>query len=136
MVLDDISAAIPNLDPKVRVIAGFSNGAHSIGGYCAQVGDEFGTYFNAFVFGDGGVYSADWSRSAFRDAHAYVCWGEISENKDMGLATVEACEGARMIVTESEMADTGHKFTEEEKAKVQSWLHGTVMPERLAMEEE
>ncbi|MEM1442881.1 MAG: hypothetical protein AAGF67_11105 [Verrucomicrobiota bacterium] len=136
VMLDAVSEAIPNLDPKVRIIAGFSNGAHSIGGYCSQVEDEFGAYFNAFVFGDGGVYSSDWSRQAFRGAHAYVCWGEVSENKDMGLATVEACESARMIVTESEMADTGHKFTDTEKAKVQSWIHNTVVPERRAAEEE
>lgn len=135
-MLDEIAKAIPNLDPEVRVIAGFSNGAHSMGGYCSQVGEEFGTYFNVFVFGDGGVHSADWSKKFFRDAHAYVCWGETSDNKDMGLSTSDACDSARMILTKSEMPATGHKFTDEEKAKVKTWLLETVVPERQSAEPE
>jgi hypothetical protein len=37
-----------------------------------------------------------------------------------------AAESAGMIVTRSEMADTGHKFTPEEKEKVKAWLQGCV----------
>ena len=129
-MLDRVAEAIPNLDPNIRIIAGFSNGAHSIGGYCSQAGEEFGEYFNVFKFGDGGVYTSDWPKRAFRDAHAYCCWGEESNNKDMGKFTSDACEDARMILTTSEMADTGHKFTPEEKVKVKTWLMETVLPER------
>jgi len=133
-MLEAVEAAIPNLDPKVRAIAGFSNGAHSIGGYCSQVEEEFAGKFNVFIFGDGGVHEASWAAKNFRDAHAYSCWGEISENADMGQATANACEDARMKVTRSEMPETGHKFTPEEKEKVKLWLVETVIPERRAVE--
>lgn len=135
-MLAAVEEAIPNIDPRVRVIAGFSNGAHSIGGYLTQVEEEFAEKFNVFIFGDGGVHSADWSAKHFRDAHAYSCWGQISENADMGQATADACESARMKVTRSEMVDTGHKFTPEEKEKVKKWLLETVIPDRHAAETE
>lgn len=131
-MLEAVEQAVPNIDANVRVIAGFSNGAHSIGGYCIQVEKEFAGKFNVFVFGDGGVHEASWSAKNFRDAHAYSCWGEISDNADMGQATADACEKAKMKVTRSEMADTGHKFTPEEKDKVKKWLLETVIPERRA----
>ena len=129
-MLSEIHKAIPNIDPKVRVIAGFSNGAHSIAGYCNQVEDEIAENFNVFVFGDGGTYEGSWSAKNFRDAHSYCCWGETSTNKNMTELTAEICDKARMIVTKSEMADTGHKFTPEEKTKVQNWLLKQVLVER------
>jgi len=119
-MLEAVGAAIPNLSKRVRVISGFSNGAHSIGGYCSQVEESFGSQFNVFVFGDGGVYGSDWSFSAFKGAHAYCTRGEESANKRMTMATADVCEEAKMEAVRSEMVATGHKFTDEEKAKVKT----------------
>ncbi|MEM8954406.1 MAG: hypothetical protein AAGD22_09670, partial [Verrucomicrobiota bacterium] len=87
------------------------------------------------VSGDGvGAYEPDWQRRLQKDKHAYACWGETSDNKRMTVETADAAESAGMIVTRSEMADTGHKFIPEEKEKVKSWLLETVLPARTSPE--
>ncbi|MEM8954898.1 MAG: hypothetical protein AAGD22_12160, partial [Verrucomicrobiota bacterium] len=61
-MLDAVHKAIPNIDPRLRAIGGFSNGAHSIAGYLNQVEEDFAETFNVCVFGDGGAYEPDWQR--------------------------------------------------------------------------
>jgi predicted peptidase len=54
-MLEEIAKVIPNLDRSRSIIAGFSNGGHSIDGMLRLSGSpKLTDYFSTFIFADGG----------------------------------------------------------------------------------
>ncbi len=124
-MLEKLEAAIPNLDPALRVIGGFSNGGHAIDGVLGEPG--FASFFCAYFLVDGGGALPSRYRDV-RDKHCYVAWGTKSPNAKNSEEVAERARRAGMIVVESPMQDVGHAFPESEKKKVIDWLYGTVIP--------
>ncbi len=124
-MLAKLEEAIPNLDPRLRVIGGFSNGGHAIDGVLAEA--EFSEFFTAFFLIDGGGALPSRYREV-RDKHCYVAWGENSPNASNSEEVVSRAKRAGMVVVESPMEGVGHAFPESEKKKVTEWLYGTVIP--------
>lgn len=124
-MLEKLAEAVPNLDPRLRVIGGFSNGGHAIDGVLG--GEEFTRFFTAYFLIDGGGALP----SRYRDAkgrHCYVAWGTKSPNAPNSEEVVRRARRAGMEVVESPMADVGHAFPDTEKTKVIAWLYDTVIP--------
>jgi hypothetical protein len=124
-MLKKLETAIPNLDPDLRVIGGFSNGGHAIDGVLSE--SDFGEFFTAFFLVDGGGGLPSRYREV-RDKHCYVAWGEKSPNAANSEEVVSRAKRAGMVVVESPMAEVGHAFPGSEKEKVTSWLYETVIP--------
>jgi hypothetical protein len=124
-MLAKLAEAVPNLDPKLRVIGGFSNGGHAIDGVLGEAG--FGEFFTAFFLIDGGGALPSRYRDA-REKHCYVAWGETSPNAGNSQEVVRRAKRAGMTVVESPMVGVGHAFPESERKKVIDWLYGTVIP--------
>jgi hypothetical protein len=125
-MLARLEEAVPNLDPKLRIIGGFSNGGHAIDGLMRET--EFVDSFTAFVLIDGGGALGGSYRNA-RDKHAYVAWGEKSPNKSNSEAVAKRAERARMRVVSHEMEGVGHAFPASEKELVTKWIYETVIPD-------
>ncbi|MBL9155029.1 MAG: hypothetical protein JNK37_21285 [Verrucomicrobiales bacterium] len=124
-MLEKLTEAVPNLDPRLRVIGGFSNGGHAIDGVLGE--EEFTRFFSAYFLIDGGGALP----SRYRDAkgkHCYVAWGTKSPNAPNSEEVVRRARRAGMEVVESPMEDVGHAFPETEKTKVIAWLYDTVIP--------
>ncbi|MFT5465459.1 MAG: hypothetical protein ACI8UO_000554 [Verrucomicrobiales bacterium] len=124
-MLAKLNEAVPNIDPNLRVIGGFSNGAHAIDGVLAE--KEFANAFTAFILIDGGGVLGGNYREV-KDKHAYIAWGEKSPAANSSQDVVKRAKRGRMIVVENEMEGVGHAFPASEKVLVKKWLYETVVP--------
>ena len=124
-MLAKLEEAIPNLDPELRVIGGFSNGGHAIDGLLAE--EEFAHFFTAFFLIDGGGALPSRYRNV-SGKHCYVAWGAKSPAARSSGEVVSRARRARMEVVASPMEDTGHAFPGSEKEKVKEWLYSVVIP--------
>ena len=125
-MLTKLEAAVPNLDPKLRIIGGFSNGGHAIDGLMKE--SEFADSFTSFFLIDGGGALGGAYRSGAKGKHAYIAWGADSPNKSNSEAVVKRAERARMQVISHEMEGVGHAFPDSEKERVTQWIYETVIP--------
>ena len=125
-MLDEIAKVIPNIDKSRSIIAGFSNGGHSIDGMLRlSSGPKLTDYFGIFIFADGGgsAYSSKGNLSNLKDKFAYACWGsEKGSNKPNTSQLPKALKAKGATVVGSEMAGVGHAFADSEHAKVAEWL--------------
>ena len=120
---------VPNLDPRLRVVVGFSNGAHTIGGCLSQGEQSFYGFFNVFVLIEGG-YSNIYAYPPLPGRYFYVAWGtgKDGDGNDFGLKLVDAAKKARMNVESHAMEGVGHDFPATEERKVNAWLRTVVIP--------
>ena len=125
-MLDEIAKILPNIDKPHAIIAGFSNGAHSIDGMLRlSSGPKLTDYFGIFVFADGGgsTYTSKGNLPDLKGKFAYACWGgEKGSNKAATSLLPKALKAKGATVVGSEMAGTGHAFAETEHPKVAEWL--------------
>ncbi len=125
-MLDEIAKVIPNIDKSRSIIAGFSNGGHSIDGMLRlSSGPKLTDYFGIFIFADGGgsAYSSKGNLPNLKDKFAYACWGsEKGSNKPATSLLPKALKSKGATVVGSEMAGVGHSFAETEHPKVAEWL--------------
>jgi hypothetical protein len=125
-MLDEIAKVIPNLDKSRSIIAGFSNGGHSIDGMLRlSSGPKLTDYFGIFVFADGGgtTYSSKGNLPDLKGKFAYACWGsEKGSNKPATSQLPKALKAKGATVVGSEMAGVGHAFAPSEYPKVAEWL--------------
>lgn len=125
-MLAKLEEAVPNLDPDLRIIGGFSNGAHAVDGLLGN--PEFVKTFSAFYLIDGGgVLGGVYSKA--NDKHAYIAYGESSPNKRNSERVVRRAEQAGMKVVSHMMAETGHAFPGSERERVKTWIYETVVPD-------
>jgi len=125
-MLDEIAKVIPNIDKSRSIIAGFSNGGHSIDGMLRlSSGPKLTDYFGIFIFADGGgsAYSSKGNLPILKGKFAYACWGsEKGSNKPATSLLPKALKSKGATVVGSEMAGVGHAFAETEHPKVAEWL--------------
>ena len=120
---------VPNLDPRLRVVAGFSNGAHTIGGCLGQREASLYGFFNVFVLIEGGDSNV-FDYPSLPGRYFYLAWGngKGGDGNDFGLKLTNAAKKAGMNVESHPMEGVGHDFPASEEQKVKAWLRGTVIP--------
>jgi hypothetical protein len=125
-MLEEIAKVIPNIDKPHSIIAGFSNGGHSIDGMLRlssgpKLTDTFGIFI--IIEGGGTGYTSLGELSDLKGKFAYVCWGsEKGSNKPDTSYLPEALKAKGATVVGSEMAGVGHGFSESEHRKIAEWL--------------
>lgn len=126
-MLAQIASLIPNLSRDARLLGGFSNGGHCIWGVLSNSGEAFLRDFRAFVFADGGDGRGPAPNLA--GACAFVCWGELSPNRNSSMALQRALErqGARVVAYEQSRA--GHTFTDDARAGAKGWFAQEALPQ-------
>ncbi|HWB60835.1 MAG TPA: hypothetical protein VG733_15165 [Chthoniobacteraceae bacterium] len=124
---------IPNIDPRLRVIAGFSNGAHIIGGCLAHQTDGLSHYFNVFILIEGGN-SDTFNYPQLPGRWFYIATGASGNGsgRDFNLKLADYARKAGMKVESHVMEGVGHDFPDSEQQRVRSWLETTVIPEQMA----
>ena len=127
-MLEEVVKLLPNLDPQLRVVVGFSNGAHTIGTNIARGEKEFTELFNAFVIIEGGGEVPE-ARKKLRGKYAYLAWGNENKGSKDYMGIVSACaKDAKLETTTHEMTGVGHAFPDSEKVLVKEWIAKTVVP--------
>lgn len=132
-MLAKLDEEFPNIDKRLRMIGGFSNGGHAIDGCLKE--KEFAEYFTAFVLIDGGGALGRSYRSN-KDEHCWVAWGENSPNATNSEEVASRARRSGMELVKSEMKGVGHAFPAEEKKRVTEWIYDIVLPAALAEPEE
>jgi len=123
-MLDEIAKLVPNIDPKLRIIAGFSNGGHAIDGMMKE--KEFREFFKAYVLIDGGTDSGRYS--GMSGSFAYIAWGSNSPNANNSEKIAKSAKRGRMTTESHAMEGVGHAFPTEEKVLIKKWIAETVVP--------
>lgn len=123
-MLDEIIKLVPNIDPKIKIIAGFSNGGHAIDGMMKE--KEFREFFKAYVLIDGGMDEGKYS--GMSGTYAYIAWGSKSPSANNSQKIAKSAKRGRMTIESHAMEDVGHAFPAEEKALVKKWITETVVP--------
>ncbi len=132
-MLGALQQRVPNLSPLLRVIGGFSNGAHAIDGFLTLRAGEISPVafaFNVYVMADGGMAFGDYS--ALRGKHLFVCWGEKGHtNKERCSVVVEKARAAGVLVEAVAMEDTGHAFPQPYAHRAGAWITDRVIPDLM-----
>lgn len=129
-MLEALHRAVPNIDARLRIIGGFSNGAHCIDGLLDEAKD-YVNWFNVFVLVEGGGHAGHWPRK--ESQFACVLWGDKSSGKALNLGenNVHLAKRAKMTLMSEEMKGVGHEFPQPYQAKVREWIEKTVIPGTL-----
>ena len=133
VMLAKLDEEFPNIDKRLRMIGGFSNGGHAIDGCLKE--QEFADYFNAFILIDGGGALGRSYRSN-RGEHCWVAWGENSPNAANSEEVASRARRSGMEVVKSEMEGVGHAFPAEEKKRVTEWIYDVVLPAAMGKPDE
>jgi hypothetical protein len=122
-MLDELHRVVPNISPSLRILAGFSNGAHTVAGFLYLPRSEFPDYFNVYVPVEGGWIGRKGGLDV-RLKDRYICflWGDKSINSYSEIPLAGACEKFGMRVTTFTMEDTGHEFPATYQDKVRDWI--------------
>jgi hypothetical protein len=128
VMLDQVRAAVPNLDPARSVFGGFSNGAHSAAAVLShpQEAAEFLARFRYFVFVEGGHRirpAADLTGAKF----LLLRGGKRPE--DIFLEqTKPRLKSATATWEEFVMPGVEHEFSHEGQAEVRRWIARQITP--------
>lgn len=131
-MLEELNRVVPNIDTRLRIIGGFSNGAHCIDGLLDEAKD-YTDWFNCFILVEGGGHASRWPRKD--NQFACVLWGETSSGKalNIGENNVHLAKRAKMILMSEEMKGVGHEFAAPYIPKVREWIEKTVAPAALGV---
>jgi len=127
-LLEKVIALIPNIDPKVRIVAGTSSGAHNIGSGLDQKWDGFHDYFTAFVLHEGGTSPDMEFRGASRKL-VLVVYGEKSKSREWQEYFNGKIDESRAKLTFIALPEAGHGLNVEGKRKIFAWIEEVALPE-------
>jgi len=118
-MLARLDQLVPNIDPQRRVIGGFSNGGHTTAAMIDIIGDEFTSYFSAYLFVEGGFKLQHFER--IKGKPLLVLWGG-ARDRDWDTIVGEPARAAGVNVTMHKMEGVGHDFPVKEYPVVREWL--------------
>jgi hypothetical protein len=117
---------VPNLDRRLCILGGFSNGGNCIAGVLqSQKNGGYSEFFNCFILADGGVGSST-LRGPASGGYLFATWGENSPNANSTRSVAKKVKGLK--VETYEMPGAGHTFNKDGKAAVKAWLDKVVIP--------
>lgn len=120
-----VLARVPNIDPRVRIAAGTSNGAHLIGTALDQEWAGFVDYFTLFVLHEGGTAPGNKYPGA-KSKRLLVVWGEKSEALRWQLLFNWRIGQPGALVSYHSVPDAGHGLDTRGRALIRSWIEERV----------
>lgn len=124
-LLDRVRELLPNLDPRVRYVAGTSNGGHLIGYAIDQAWPGFANYFSHFVIHEGGASPLTHRMPAARDKRILFVYGEESPSLIWCTWFAWNLEQSKAAATIVGLPGSGHGFDAPSRARVREWIAST-----------
>ncbi len=127
VMIERLFAEVPNAETGARVVAGLSNGAHTVGSYVAQGRAGFVDRFDAFVIVEGGCRE-ERAAKKLDGKFCYLAWGD-GYNGSLGFMQpmVLTARDAGLEVTARTMVGVAHGFPAGERARVRRWIQDVVI---------
>lgn len=134
-MIDEVLKKVPNIEKGKGILAGFSNGSHTID-LIIRIKKLKGTnvtdYFNIFVVASGGLFSTPATAPpvypSLRKCFAYVCWGEKEDGGNGSIRVAKLCKDAGATLVTSAIKGGDHAFPDSEQGKVKEWIETKVLP--------
>lgn len=128
-MLEELYRVVPNVNPGFRILAGFSNGGHTIHGYLGLPGGPVVNYFNVFVLADGGGSGGSSRYPAMNGCFVYSCWGTVgTTNKDNAPMVISAAQRSGATAIGKAMPGVGHAFAPEFQKDAHDWIYANAVP--------
>jgi predicted esterase len=122
-----VEELVPNIDPNIRLVGGFSNGAHCMTILLNGSNGEFHNYFNAYFFVEGGFpYKLKENKKYSNKNCMLAMYGEKSAKNNMMIMAKQAAKFG-VDVEEVEMKEIGHAFPKDYMPKVTDWINRKVI---------
>ena len=130
-MLSKVRELIPNIDVRVRIAAGTSNGAHLIGTGLNRDWAGFVDYFSLFVLHEGGA-APTYSYSAAKNKRLLVVWGEDSEALKWQLWFNARIGQSDARISYHSVPGAGHGLTARGRDVIRAWIDEaiTLVPAR------
>jgi len=121
VMMRKVTELIPNIDPRVRVVAGTSSGAHLIGSGLSLEWPGFVDYFTLFVLHEGGVAASNKYPGA-KGRRLLVIWGEESPAFKWQLLFNWRIGRADARVSYRSIPGAGHGLTPRGREMIRTWI--------------
>jgi hypothetical protein len=115
-----IRGLIPNIDPRVRIAAGFSSGAHLIGAGLDRDWMGFTDFFTVYILHEGG-YSPAMRFEGIREDHKVLITYGL-QNKSYGEIVARTMKHAGHHPTVIKLLHTGHSMSGEATEAIREWI--------------
>jgi pimeloyl-ACP methyl ester carboxylesterase len=119
-MLDYVRDLIPNIDPKVRIAAGFSSGAHLVGAGLDRDWMGFADFFTAYILHEGG-YSPAMRFEGIREDHKVLITYGL-QNRSYGKVVAREMKKAGHHPTVVKLPHTGHSMSSEAIEAIWGWI--------------
>ena len=127
-MLARIEALLPNLDPRLRIAAGTSNGAHYIGYGLDQRWPGFVETFTAFVLHEGGTAPLSSAIPGARGRRMLVTWGTASESLQWREWFNDRIAVVGADVTFAPVPGAGHGLDDKARRVIRRWTDALISP--------
>jgi len=122
-MLARLTELVPNIDPDHRILGGFSNGAHSVGGLIDCSNGEAAKWFSAFIVVEGAGRTQRYD--LIKGKPLLICYG-YQPGRDSPRARVKEFSAvaiaAGVNVTVHEIPNSGHAFPPASYPFLLQWL--------------
>ena len=125
VMFDKVFELIPNIQKHGGLVGGFSNGAHNTGMLLTEGDPIFNTWFNSYIFWEGGYIIKDYS--LLKDRHSIWIMGDKSITFKTMPAQVAVARQEGSHVVDIVMKNVGHKMDPEYRPQVMDWIENKVV---------
>ncbi len=137
LLLDKVFEMVPNIDRRLCVMGGFSNGAHTTCSYVVEEPPGYSDFFNTLIVVDGGTRRDDNNARALKGRHVFYAYA--SEGSHIGFQErsleffFSKADKDKLLVHQF---PGGHAFPKPVQDMAAEWIKNTVIPDRMSATEE
>lgn len=119
-MLEYTRTMIPNIDPKTKIAAGFSSGAHLVGSGLDQDWIGFTNFFTVYIMHEGGGSPNNTYKGANSTHKLLVTYG--LQNNSYGQVVVLNMKKSGIVPNVIKLPHTGHAMSQESIDAIRQWI--------------
>ena len=119
-MLEYVKYMIPNIDPKIKIAAGFSSGAHLVGSGLNQNWIGFTDFFTVYILHEGGGSPSNTYQGVRSTHKILVTYG--LQNNSYGQVVVLNMKKSGIVPVVITLPNTGHAMSQESIDAIKGWI--------------
>ena len=120
-MLDYVKYMIPNIDPNIKIAAGFSSGAHLVGSGLDRNWIGFTDFFTVYILHEGGGSPSNTYQGAKSTHKILVTYG--LQNNSYGQVVVVNMKKSGIVPDVIKLTNTGHTMSQESIDAIRGWVN-------------
>lgn len=119
-MLEYMQYMIPNIDPKTKIAAGFSSGAHLVGSGLDRNWIGFTDFFTVYILHEGGGSPSNTYHGVKSTHKILVTYG--LQNNSYGQTVVSNMKKSGIVPDVIKLPHTGHEMSQESIDAIRQWI--------------